>query len=85
MDIAEIKREARYKIESMMGLFDFVEDSIKQLQDEKQAKVDIIVALRDLLIGIRQQLRKKGEYELADFIRDALKELGVTIEDEKSE
>ena len=35
----------------------------------------------DLLLTIRQELRAKREFELADQIRDRLTELGVAVED----
>ena len=37
--------------------------------------------LLDLLLGLREELRRARNFELADRIRDELAELGVTIED----
>ena len=37
--------------------------------------------LLDLLLGLREELRRARNFELADRIRDELTELGVTIED----
>jgi cysteinyl-tRNA synthetase len=37
----------------------------------------------DVLLDVRKELRAKGEFELADVIRDRLAELGVVIEDAK--
>jgi cysteinyl-tRNA synthetase len=36
-----------------------------------------------VLLDVRKELRAKGEFELADVIRDRLAELGVVIEDAK--
>ncbi len=41
--------------------------------------------LIELLIEIRRKLRDKKEYELADYIRDRLKEIGVYLEDKGME
>ena len=35
----------------------------------------------DLLVTLRQELRAKREWELADTVRDRLAELGVAVED----
>jgi cysteinyl-tRNA synthetase len=35
----------------------------------------------DLLVSIRDELRRKREFELADSVRSRLKELGITLED----
>jgi len=40
-----------------------------------------IAMLQGILIGVYQELRKKADYQLANTIRDALKKVGVTIED----
>ncbi|MFN2216495.1 MAG: cysteine--tRNA ligase [Anaerolineales bacterium] len=37
----------------------------------------------DLLVDLRGKLREKKLWDLSDFVRDQLKELGVTIEDSK--
>lgn len=39
----------------------------------------------DSLVGIRDELREEGEYELADEIRSKLKERGIQLEDEGGE
>lgn len=35
----------------------------------------------ELLLEVREELREKGEYELADDIRDGLQDSGITVED----
>jgi cysteinyl-tRNA synthetase len=37
--------------------------------------------LLDLLLDIRQQLRKSKNFEMADAVRNKLAEMGVVIED----
>lgn len=39
----------------------------------------------ELLLDSRNRLRAQNNYELADFIRDSLENLGVSIEDSKTE
>jgi cysteinyl-tRNA synthetase len=40
-------------------------------------------ALIDLLVEVRDRARKKRDYEMADYIRDALREMGILLEDTK--
>jgi len=35
----------------------------------------------EILIDVRGKLRIKGEYELADHIRERLREIGIILED----
>ncbi len=42
---------------------------------------DLTSELIELLIEIRQQLREKREWKLADEIRDRLKDLNIVLED----
>ena len=41
--------------------------------------------LVEILINVRKQLREKKEYELADYIRDRLREMGIILEDKGRE
>ena len=79
----EIKQEARFKVEALMGLFDFIEEKNKILSLEKQKQKEQINILQSILLKMRTALREKKEFELADKIRDILKKTGVTIGDEK--
>ncbi len=50
-----------------------------ELSDERgEGKEEKLI---ELLIDVRNRLRKEKNFELADYIRDRLKELGVTLED----
>ncbi len=42
---------------------------------------DLSPGLIDLLIQLRESLRKDERWELADSVREGLKELGITLED----
>ena len=83
MDIAEIKREARYKVESLMGLFDFLEKEIKDAREKEADAKNAQMILIGVLCGIRDDLRARGDFESADKIRDELQKIGVKIEDQK--
>jgi cysteinyl-tRNA synthetase len=47
-------------------------------QEKTSSSADVFI---DLLLDLRQELRKRKEYQLSDRIRDDLAELGVVIED----
>ncbi len=51
-------------------------------EDRKERELDN-KALVDEIINLREIYRKKGEYEVADSIRNALKKAGIRIEDTK--
>ena len=51
-----------------------------RLEEEKKSG-EVEEELIKLLIEVRGELRKKKEFELADKIRDRLKELGIVLED----
>ena len=52
-------------------------------QQEKTKNVggQVTDELVELLFDLREQLRKKGEYDLSDEIRARMKEAGLVIED----
>jgi len=52
-------------------------------QKERVKKVGEKLAedLMNLLVGLREDLRRKGDYELSDEVRAKLRELGVVVED----
>ena len=62
---------------------EFVENALKTLgfKLEKEKESGLEEKLIELLIEVRGELRKKKEFQLADMIRDRLKELGVALED----
>lgn len=41
----------------------------------------MIGRLMDLIIKVRQQARQKKDWGTADYIRDALKDCGIALED----
>uniref|UniRef100_A0A7C4TGY6 Cysteine--tRNA ligase n=1 Tax=candidate division WOR-3 bacterium TaxID=2052148 RepID=A0A7C4TGY6_UNCW3 len=56
--------------------------SILGFKEEKKTD-EISPKLLEMIIEIRNQLRKKKEYELSDEIRYKLKELGIIIDDKR--
>ena len=66
-------KEAKNLFDEMNTFFDIVPVKFEKLESTKQ--------LIDLLLKVRNELRKKKEYELADKIRDELEKLGYVIED----
>jgi cysteinyl-tRNA synthetase len=48
-----------------------------------QAGLEAVAPLVELLIELRQDLRKAGQYALADRIRERLTELKIVLEDGK--
>ncbi|MBN1910929.1 MAG: cysteine--tRNA ligase [Pirellulales bacterium] len=60
---------------SALGLF------LKPVEAPAEADDDLVGGLMDLLIEIRANARKNKDFATADRIRDALGELGITLED----
>ena len=54
--------------------FGFIDRKIED--DEKSFKQVI-----DIILKIRETLRKEGQYEISDSIRKKLKEAGIEVED----
>lgn len=42
---------------------------------------DISPLLIEILVSLRSRMRKRGDFETADWIRDALNKLGIVLED----
>jgi len=62
---------------------EFVENALRTLgfKLERERESGLEEKLIELLIEVRGELRKKKEFQLADLIRDRLKELGIALED----
>ena len=62
---------------------EFVENALRTLgfKLERERESSLEEKLIELLIEVRGELRKKKEFQLADMIRDRLKELGIVLED----
>ncbi len=69
--------------ESILNAIDFIEDSLKllgfRLKYREISRLDD--ELIEMLIDVRNELRKRKEFGLSDMIRDRLANLGVIIED----
>lgn len=57
------------------GILNILQKDVRKIEDAKTR--DLV----ELLVEVRSKLRRKGEYELADEIRDRLKKLGIILED----
>ena len=68
---------------SLLEAVEFVESMLKLLglSLEREKEEGIEDELIKLLIEVRGELRKRKIFDLADRIRDGLKELGITLED----
>lgn len=66
-------KEAKNLFDEINTFFDIIPIKFIKLERTKQ--------LIDLLLEVRNELRKKREYELADKIREELEKLGYIIED----
>ena len=68
---------------SLIEAVEFVENMLKLLglKLEREKEEGIEDELIKLLVEVRGELRKRKIFDLADMIRDRLKELGITLED----
>jgi len=67
----------------IFGFFDSLKpcvdiEEVKQIQQEKSA---IDEELIEILIEVRNKARKEKKFDIADYIRDTLKEKGIILED----
>jgi len=67
---------ARQIINDFNELFDIIPDMRKEYDIESSRLIE-------LLLDIRNELRQKKEWELADKVRDKLRDLGIELEDGK--
>ena len=49
--------------------------------DEEKSSDDLVNPLMELILELRQDLRKEKNFKLADKIRDKLSELNILVED----
>ena len=76
--------EIIYKIlRDIFGLFDSLQPCVEteKVKAEKISESKIDENLVETLLEIRNKARKDKNYQLADYIRDKLQELGIAIED----
>jgi len=71
--LSEIKNSL-YEYNSFLGILPAEQKQVSQVNEQ---------ALMDILIEIRKELREQKNWDLADKIRDRLKEKGIEIEDRK--
>ena len=73
-----------YKIlRDIFGLFDSLQPCIEVegIKEKSVAESKIDENLVEMLLEVRNKARKEKNYQLADYIRDKLNELGIVIED----
>jgi cysteinyl-tRNA synthetase len=69
-------------INQILGIFPKLEQKLeKYTMDDTNAKDKLIKNLIDLLMDTRKKLRKEKQYEISDYIREKLKDLGIELED----
>jgi cysteinyl-tRNA synthetase len=68
---------------ALLEAINFVENILKLLgfKLEREKEKGIEDELIKLLIDVRSELRKRKAFDLADLIRNKLKEIGITLED----
>ena len=72
-------RQTLLELAEVLG-FDLANpESVKTLADTGEDK--LLSPVMEILIQVRNRLRQKKDWETADYIRDALKEINVLIED----
>lgn len=72
------------QLEKLKRLFRvFVYDILGLRPEEKEETGELVSRLVDLLLNIRQEVKKKKEFEISDRIRSELGKLGVEVKDTK--
>jgi cysteinyl-tRNA synthetase len=81
--LAEQKQVSSDVLKQVYDSFSGLTKSMGLFQQEKTKNVggQVTDELVELLFDLREQLRKKGEYDLSDEIRARMKEAGLVIED----
>ena len=85
MDIAEIKRDVCFKFESILGSFLFIDDKVNELKMQIICHENKEREFVHFLLDLRKELREKKDFLMADKIRDQLQNIGVKIEDQKTQ
>lgn len=74
----QIARQTLLELGGVLG-FDLANPASSAAQAE--ADEGILASVMDVLVEVRNRSRKKKDWETADFIRDALKDINIIIED----
>ncbi|MDI9459531.1 MAG: cysteine--tRNA ligase [Bacillota bacterium] len=84
-DINSYKHQGGYHSQVLQKGWDVLRlwagDILGVLQLEKQQQEGLTDSLMQILLSLREELRKQKNFALADQIRDQLAELGVVVED----
>jgi len=59
----------------ILGLFDLPEESTKD------ARENLFSGVMEILLDVRNELRREKRYEITDQIRDRLEEMGIKLKD----
>jgi len=63
------------------SLFGILDETVLKKETVEMEELDRFI---ELLVSVRQKARSKKDWELADYIREELKKLGIRIEDTKT-
>ena len=80
----EKKELARKSVEAIISAFREFDSSLTIFRFEGDASYmdeELIAPIMNMLIELREKARKQKNFELADEIRDRLKDLGIKVED----
>jgi len=77
-------KSTKNKFLKACNLIGLLEEDKKSWEDFKKSKVNIDENFINQKIKDRNNARKKGDYKLADFIRDELENKGIIIEDKEN-
>jgi cysteinyl-tRNA synthetase len=69
----EKARDLLIELGKIFGLF--------EMDKKAKKEVEIIDKIMEIIINIRNELRKQGQYQLSDKIRNSLKDIGIVLED----
>ena len=73
-----LSKKSAYKFVNLIDEFDSI---LNIMSSEDSENDDSLNTVMDILIDLRKELRQRKQYDLADSIRDKLKEIGISLED----
>ncbi|HVJ47558.1 cysteine--tRNA ligase [Desulfitobacterium sp.] len=70
--------KARETLLELAGVLGF---DLEHPESQERAKDEKLAQVMEVLLAVRVKARQKKDWEMADFIRDQLKEIGIALED----
>lgn len=83
----KVTQQAVFSLKKALNLYDELGNGVLGLffrtgkQDALPGSDELVSSLMDILLSIRQEARDQKQWALSDKIRDAVKELGIILED----